>query len=84
MYACLSIIVPCKCFIASKHNNYRSTIYLVFEFCEHDLAGLLSNTQVVFNLSEIKQVIKQILNGIYFIHQNKVNIFFIYLIKYIL
>lgn len=72
MYPYLIIIVPCKCFIASIHNNYRSTIYLVFEFCEHDLAGLLSNTKVIFNLSEIKQVIKQILNGIYFIHQNKV------------
>lgn len=33
-----------------------STFFLVFEFCEHDLAGLLSNVNVKFNLGEIKKV----------------------------
>lgn len=32
-----------------------STFFLVFEFCEHDLAGLLSNVNVKFNLGEIKK-----------------------------
>jgi cyclin-dependent kinase 9 len=44
----------------------------VFEFCEHDLAGLLSNTKVKFSLGEIKQVIQQMLNGLYYIHSNKI------------
>nr|CAD7446999.1 unnamed protein product [Timema bartmani] len=28
---------------ANQFNRHRSTFYLVFDFCEHDLAGLLSN-----------------------------------------
>ncbi|XP_050430550.1 cyclin-dependent kinase 9 [Adelges cooleyi] len=57
---------------ANQFNRYRSTFYLVFEFCEHDLAGLLSNTKVKFSLGEIKQVIQQMLNGLYYIHSNKI------------
>uniref|UniRef100_A0A1A9VNK1 Protein kinase domain-containing protein n=1 Tax=Glossina austeni TaxID=7395 RepID=A0A1A9VNK1_GLOAU len=32
---------------ATAHNGYRSTFYLVFDFCEHDLAGLLSNMNIL-------------------------------------
>ena len=31
------------CRTTSNTTNYRATFYLVFDFCEHDLAGLLSN-----------------------------------------
>ncbi|KAJ8958101.1 hypothetical protein NQ318_006029 [Aromia moschata] len=57
---------------ASQHNRYRSTFYLVFDFCEHDLAGLLSNVNVKFSLGEIKKVVQQLLNGLYYIHSNKI------------
>ncbi|CRL08536.1 CLUMA_CG021274, isoform A [Clunio marinus] len=57
---------------ANKNNNYKSIFYLVFDFCEHDLAGLLSNVNVKFSLGEIKKVMKQLLNGLYYIHSNKI------------
>ena len=57
---------------ATANNRYRSTFYLVFDFCEHDLAGLLSNSNVKFSLGEIKKVMQQMLNGLYYIHSNKV------------
>ena len=64
-----------KCFFsfaATSYNRMRATFYLVFDFCEHDLAGLLSNIQVKFSLGEIKKVMQQLLNSLYFIHNNKV------------
>lgn len=65
---CLSaIVLP-----ATQYNRYKGSIYLVFDFCEHDLAGLLSNTNVKFTLAEIKKVMQMLLNGLYYIHRNKV------------
>ncbi|KAK8749713.1 hypothetical protein OTU49_015487, partial [Cherax quadricarinatus] len=57
---------------ATPHMSSLSTFFLVFEFCEHDLAGLLSNVNVKFNLGEIKKVMQQLLNGLYYIHSNKI------------
>lgn len=57
---------------ATQYNRFKSTFYLVFEFCAHDLAGLLSNSNVKFNLGEIKKVMQQLLNGLYYIHSNNV------------
>lgn len=57
---------------ATPYNRFKSTFYLVFDFCEHDLAGLLSNANVKFSLGEIKKVMQQLLNGLYFIHYNKI------------
>ncbi|KAK2565947.1 Cyclin-dependent kinase 9, partial [Acropora cervicornis] len=57
---------------ASPYNRNKGSIYLVFEFCEHDLAGLLSNHQIKFQVSEMKKLIQMLLNALYFIHSNKI------------
>ena len=56
----------------TNFNRQRSSIYLVFEFCEHDLAGLLCNKNVRFSLAEIKKVMQMLCNALYFIHFNKI------------
>lgn len=56
----------------TNFNRQRASIYLVFEFCEHDLAGLLCNQAVRFSLAEIKKVVQMLCNALYFIHFNKI------------
>lgn len=40
------------CRTSSNAPKYKATFYLVFDFCEHDLAGLLSNNAVQFTLGK--------------------------------
>lgn len=49
-----------------------SRAYLVFEFCEHDLAGILKNSAIQLVLGEIKNIAFQLLTGVSFIHSQKV------------
>lgn len=58
--------------ILETHNRDRCFFYLVFAFCEHDLAGLLSNSNVLLKLNEIKTLMKHLLNGLYKIHQSNI------------
>ena len=62
--------IPCT--LATPYNRGKGSVYLVFDFCEHDLAGLLSNSDVKFSLSEIKKLAQQLLMALFFIHRNKV------------
>ncbi|XP_024974937.1 protein IMPAIRED IN BABA-INDUCED STERILITY 1-like [Cynara cardunculus var. scolymus] len=48
------------------------SIYLVFEYMEHDLCGLLSNPEVKFNDSQIKCYMLQLLKGIEHCHSRGV------------
>ncbi len=45
---------------------------MVFDFCEHDLAGLLIHEEVRFTLAEIKSIMQQLLNALYYIHYNSI------------
>ena len=56
----------------STENSCKSIFYLVFEFCEYDLSRLLSNHNIRFNHGEIKHILRQLLDGLYFIHINKI------------
>nr|GEV00893.1 probable serine/threonine-protein kinase At1g54610 [Tanacetum cinerariifolium] len=47
-------------------------IYLVFEYMEHDLAGLLSSPDVKFSHSQIKWYMRQLLKGIEHSHSRGV------------
>ena len=57
---------------ASPYNRDKGSIFLVLEFCEHDLAGILSNRSVKFTLGEIKKLLQQLFNGLYYMHYSKV------------
>lgn len=49
-------------------SQLSNSIYLVFEYMEHDLAGLLSNPDVKFTDSQIKCYMRQLLSGLEHFH----------------
>ncbi|CAK7322975.1 unnamed protein product [Dovyalis caffra] len=49
-------------------SRMSSSIYLVFEYMEHDLAGLLSSPDIKFTESQVKCYMKQLLRGIEHFH----------------
>ena len=57
--------------IYRQYSRHKTKFYLVFDFCEHDLAGLLSNINVKSSLGEIKKVMQQMSEGLFFINNNK-------------
>ncbi|CAH8608116.1 unnamed protein product [Schistosoma intercalatum] len=56
---------------AAPSSNYRYEFYLLFDICEHDLAGLLAQ-KVEFSLPVKKSIMQQLLTGLYFLHKNNV------------
>ena len=45
--------------------------YLVFEYMDHDLMGLLESGLVIFHEDHIASFIKQLLEGLDFCHKKK-------------
>ncbi len=59
-------------YLATPYNRDRGSIYLVFDFYEHDLAGLLECKEVHFLLGEIKKIMQQLFNALSYIHGNNI------------
>ncbi|XP_024974974.1 probable serine/threonine-protein kinase At1g54610 isoform X1 [Cynara cardunculus var. scolymus] len=53
-------------------SRVSSSIYLVFEYMEHDLAGLLSSPNIRFSESQIKCYMRQLLKGLAHCHSRGV------------
>lgn len=49
-------------------NKARPSVFLVFEFCSHDLHGLLTCKKVNFGAAEKKSIVQQMLQGLLYIH----------------
>lgn len=47
-------------------------IFMVLEYCDFDLSGVLRNPNVVVTENHIKSYMKQLLEGVAFMHQNQV------------
>lgn len=47
----------------------RGAFYLVFEYMEHDLMGLMENEQVEFNEIHIASIMKQLLRALKYCHE---------------
>lgn len=57
---------------AAKDRSYRSEVFMVFPFMEHDLCGLLLNKDFKILHSTQKLIFKQILEGLFYMHSNNI------------
>lgn len=62
-------VVKLEGLVASRMS---SSLYLVFEYMEHDLAGLLATPGIRFTESQVKCYMQQLLSGLYHCHTHGV------------
>lgn len=55
---------------ASNENDNKGDIFMVFEYMEHDLAGIRENRDCKFDLATVKLIVRQILHGLVNCHQS--------------
>ncbi|KAL5677863.1 hypothetical protein ACJX0J_013994, partial [Zea mays] len=53
-------------------NKYKGSIYIVFEYMDHDLTGLADRPGMRFTVPQIKCYMKQLLTGLHYCHVNQV------------
>ncbi|KAL9691848.1 hypothetical protein QQ045_012275 [Rhodiola kirilowii] len=53
-------------------NKYRGSIYMVFEYMDHDLTGLSDRPGQRFTIPQIKCYMKQLLTGLHYCHLHTV------------
>ncbi|XP_034691934.1 cyclin-dependent kinase C-1-like [Vitis riparia] len=53
-------------------NKYRGGIYMVFDYMDHDLAGLSDRPGLRFSIPQVKCYMKQLLTGLHYCHVNQV------------
>ena len=56
------------CRTKPESRSKKAETHLVFEFCEHDLAGILLNKNINFSLPEKKHIMQQLLEGTLMTH----------------
>lgn len=66
----VNLIEVCR---SSTETNGKAISYLVFDFCHHDLAGLIQEAHDKINsLPNIKCIVKQLLEGLHRLHSNRI------------
>jgi serine/threonine protein kinase len=55
----------------SENNKYRGSTFLVFDYMEHDLYGLIKIGHK-FTTPQVKSIMKQLLEGVLYIHQKDI------------
>ncbi|KAG2426695.1 hypothetical protein HYH02_014735 [Chlamydomonas schloesseri] len=55
-----------------KNNNFKGSIYMVFDYADFDLTGLMESTKYQFTEPQVKCILKQLLRGLAYCHSNGV------------
>ena len=65
-------IMSCDGVAVAEPHQGKKEFYMVFEYMDHDLTGLLQNPAVKFTNSQLKCYLKQLLEGVAYLHRNGV------------
>lgn len=57
---------------SDEHDDGKGSVYMVFEYLNHDLSGLLDTPGVSLNEQQIKCYMKQLLEGVEYMHRNRI------------
>lgn len=60
---------PLKTYSGNRQTRQQGRLYMVFEYMDHDLTGLLDNPQVAFRPEQVKCYMKQLLEGTSYLHK---------------
>ncbi|KAB5588194.1 hypothetical protein CTheo_8365 [Ceratobasidium theobromae] len=67
-----AVVTVCDMVVEASTREKKGSIYMVFPYMDHDLAGLLENPSVKFSPSQIKLYMRQLLEGTEYLHRNKI------------
>ncbi|KAH7432621.1 hypothetical protein KP509_07G031100 [Ceratopteris richardii] len=56
----------------AEGNKYKGSIYMVFEYMDHDLTGLSDRPGMRFTIPQVKCYVRQLLTGLHYCHINQV------------
>jgi len=68
-------VVKLKEVVTSKensHNRGKGSVYIVFEFMDHDLMGLMDTVAMNFEERQVKCFVKQLLMGLHYCHKRNI------------
>uniref|UniRef100_A0A7S0X0Z2 Protein kinase domain-containing protein n=1 Tax=Chlamydomonas leiostraca TaxID=1034604 RepID=A0A7S0X0Z2_9CHLO len=51
-----------------RNNNWKGSIYMVFDYADHDLTGLMDTVRYRFSEPQVKCIMKQLLKGLAYVH----------------
>ncbi|CAD6187623.1 unnamed protein product [Caenorhabditis auriculariae] len=65
-------LIEVCCTRSARNSSEKPTFYLVSAFCDHDLAGLVSNHRVKLSAVHVKTMMKHLLSGLDKLHRMKI------------
>lgn len=68
-FLCAAIVCIVDLSISGKGRESPLSVYMVFPYMDHDLAGLLENERVKLTVSQIKLYMKQLIEGTEYMHR---------------
>lgn len=66
----ISLIKPSNIVQIVDVFSYKYRICIVYEFCPRDLRSVIQNRDIILSKSDIKAMIRMVLNGLVVVHGN--------------